>query len=266
MGWFISPAGEAVPALCQKLTCPVCSPGKLRRYRARLSRVKWLRMLTLTMPARGPAGSPLDVSIKVQAEAWRVLSRWLKRNTAMKEYVWCREITQIAAERPNLHQHVLLNSNYIPTGISKRKFKSLLNEAVVRAGYGPIFKLNKVRGRVAQYYVTKYVSKCTQALPRYTRRLQTNVPNLRNGDGGWSFQTLGQREFKSGLYDVCAHGALRPCAECSEDTARAEAAKIAAERGRTLNLIPNMKNCVTRRNADAWIWLSEATGGTRDGP
>ena len=203
VGWFVSPAGEAFRALCGKLTCEVCAPRKLRRYRERLGRVTWSKMLTLTMPGNA---APLEAQIPAQAAAWRVLQRWLKRNANLKEYTWCREATNLLSSRINLHMHVILNSDYVPTAISKRKHKSLLNDAVIRAGFGSVFDITKVRGTGANYYVTKYVSKCTNVFPRYTRRLQTNVPDVRPREPGWHF--MGQRRF-AGPQQADAEGMLR---------------------------------------------------------
>jgi len=85
----------------------------------------------------------------------------------------------------------LLRSDYIPTEISHRQQKRTLNAAIGRAGFGRVFDIKKVVGKGANWYVTKYVSKCTASLPRYTRRLQTNVPEMRQRQGGWHFMAQG---------------------------------------------------------------------------
>ena len=255
IGWFVSPAGEAHRALCGKLTCPVCAPRKLRRYRARLGRVSWSKMLTLTMPAESAA---METSIAQQAAAWRVLQRWLKRNANLREYTWCRELTNAFGSRPNLHMHVIMNSDYVPTAISKRKHKSLLNDAVVRAGFGSIFDIQKIKGSGANWYVTKYVSKCTASLPRYARRLQTNVRDMRVGEPGWHYVSWGKWA-GSGVLDVCHHGSRRyGCAQCSEECA----ARLDASAGVTLslNLISSMKNCVTPDRFQAWLTRDVGSG------
>lgn len=263
---MISPAGEAFAKGCGKLSCPVCAPRKLRRYRARLARTDWMRMLTLTMPAVTdvpPGGDVLEVGIRNQAAAWSVLRRWLKRNVELKEYVWAREVTKASEVRPNLHMHVLLNSEYIPTKIS-RGSKSLLNDAIARAGFGPTFKINKVRGAIG--YVTNYVSKCTQFLPRYARRFQTTVPDLRPRDNGWTFQRMFGLRSRTGacrgecnsvsVLRVCPHGDDRfSCLRCVDERDAREDAQSASRPGTqselSLNLIPSRKKSVTQQMMEA---------------
>jgi len=263
IGWFVSPAGEAFRALCNKLTCPTCAPRKLRRYRERLGRVTWSKMLTLTMP---PDPAPLDVSIARQAASWRVLHRWLKRNANLKEYTWARECTKLDTDRPNLHMHVIMNSDYVPTSISKRGHKSLLNDAIVRAGFGSVFDIKKIRGTGANHYVTKYVSKCDQRLPRYTRRLQSNVPDLRPKESGWHYVSNASWGTAGRVLDVCAHGARSgSCAQCSERSAE-RAGFRGDQLALNLNSISPMKKCVTREGSGAlpaWfqVWMATQDGG-----
>ena len=243
VGWFVSPEGEATRALCQKLSCPTCAPRKLRRYRARLARQPWARLLTLTLP---PNYGSLADGIAAQARGWRVVSQWLRRNYALKEYAWCREVTNVSAPRAHLHMHAIVNSKYIHTKRSKyRVGRRTLDDVARSAGFGyvDVRKVSSVGG--SSGYVTKYISKCTAWLPRYTRRFQSNVPNLPKLSSGWHFLRDWQYS-QDDLLGVCTHGNRRSgCNLCSEECARVDDARRKAAIGVNLrlNLIPSKKNC-----------------------
>ncbi len=206
VGWFANPAtGELAPCLCKKLSCAYCAPRKLRRIRARLNVRTWHRFLTLTMPAE-MAGLELGEIVRRSSASVRSLLRWLKRHGHVADYVWCREVTRIGTLRPHVHFHLLLGKGrYIPTDIS-RKARSTLNAAITRCGFGSVFQLRRLRGSRANRYVTNYVSKCTQWLPRYTRRFQTSVkPRLRflqEAGGKWVFLNQFERAYHYPLRDV----------------------------------------------------------------
>ena len=258
VGWFVSPDGELKPATCGKLSCPDCAPRKLRKYRDRIGRIAWGKMLTVTMPAGfdcPPGDDALSHLVKLQSHSWGILRQWLKRNTAMKDYAWTREVTKLDHPRPNLHLHILLNSKYIPTGISNRKHKSLLNQALTRAGFGSVFKLKRVNSNAAaRYYVTKYLSKSSGAtcyLPRYTRRFQTTVRDVRTRSDGWHFLPNSWFDDLS-LFRMCTHGNDGPtCCECSEERCARKDAERASQIGTTLNvplnLIPSRKKSVSEQ-------------------
>ena len=220
VGWFFNPTtGEASPAPCKKLSCEACAPGRLRQYAARLGTHTWLRFLTITLPA---APAYLKDSLARIRHGWRVVRQWLKRR-GMEHYTWCLEATQTRSERPHLHMHVLMDGAYIPTALSHDIGRAgTLNDALVRAGLGGVFKLSKVRGGLsANAYVTKYLSKSTVRLPRYARRVQTTIralPRVPSADSGqWRFVARNEMHFHLPPMPIrapefaCANGCVEVC-------------------------------------------------------
>ena len=146
-------------------------------------------MLTFTM--RGDASLTRENLADLQ-HSWRVFSRWLARTrtrercahrfryaNAIGARTWVRELGEVGGR---LHLHVLLEIPFL--------CYFCVREAVIRAGFGVVCDIQRVRG-AASGYVSKYLAKSASD-PRWrrlkgARRCQTTVPDFPRAKG-WLFQ------------------------------------------------------------------------------
>lgn len=174
VGWVVSrDTGEVRAVGCGRWLCVSCGPRRRRRYAARLYSRRWDRLITFTQPPL--KGEATRENLRDQARAWRRVWQWARRR-GMTDYAWVREL---GARTGRLHLHVIVKSPFLPHRQLKR--------ACVRNGFGSVVDVRKIRSKEAVRYVAKYLSKGTSAYPRYTRRVQTNVPAVRGSNQDWLF-------------------------------------------------------------------------------
>ena len=131
---------------CKSWSCPRCAKRKSREiaHRARAAFVhEHMRFLTVTIKPRPSQAEALTHTNR----AWNRLRTNIVRTFGKVKYFKVLE-PQPSTGMP--HFHVLLN-RYLPS--------HWLNVALVRAGFGPIFKIKDVRSELCYGYVVKYLGK-----------------------------------------------------------------------------------------------------------
>lgn len=131
---------------CKSWSCPKCARKKARQVADRAYynfKSEHMRFLTLTIVPR----SSLTEALSHINAAWNRLRTNITRNYGKIKYFKVLE-SQPRSKMP--HFHVLINK-YIPS--------SWLKMAVVRAGFGRIYKIEDVRSDQILGYVTKYLRK-----------------------------------------------------------------------------------------------------------
>lgn len=207
VGWVTSKeSGEVRRVVCGRWLCPRCGPRRQRELARRLRPAGFSRLITFTQ--RPGAGHVSRETLHVQAKAWRGVKQWLTRSARLRSFVWVRER---GGATGRLHLHVLVESDYVPW--------RALRAACKRAGFGVVVDVRRARGPRASAYVLKYLSKCRERWPRYTRRVQTNVPRPPFDAGAWEFEAQ---------YQWAAQSAAEPA-----DVAERQGAKV----GEQLTLI-----------------------------
>lgn len=190
LGWAVNHStGEVRRVVCGRWSCEPCGRSRRRQFLARTRRETYDRFITLTHPPS--SGVPTAENIRNESRAWSRARQWLKRKHGLGQYVWTRELTKSGL----LHLHILVKSRFVPQRELARKVESY--------GFGKITDIRRVRSRVAQAYVAKYLAKANINWPRYTRRAQTSVRDVREANTDWHFLRQWEWAAKYGLPAVC---------------------------------------------------------------
>jgi hypothetical protein len=178
VGNFINQAtGELTPARCKKWSCKFCGPRAARRFVARVMRAKCYTY-AITLTAR-PHGAMTRELVKSFNASWRSWKQWLERETGgrLGDCSWTLEQ---GPANGHLHRHALI--------ATRRSFSyKRARAALVRCGLGAVCDFKPIRsqksGAVGGRYLGKYLAKATSEhqsqWPRYSRRAQTSVPDVR---------------------------------------------------------------------------------------
>lgn len=174
LGWAVNRStGEVKCVVCGRWSCEPCGRSRRRQFLARVRRETYDRFITLThTPDRG---LPTPENLRASSRAWSRTRQYLKRKYNLGQYVWVRELTR----RGNLHLHVLVKSQFVP--------QRELAKQVESYGFGKVTDIRYVRSDHAQGYIAKYLSKANINWPKYTRRAQTSVRDVRAPHGDWDF-------------------------------------------------------------------------------
>jgi hypothetical protein len=175
--FFCEATGQLIPARCKKWSCKFCGPRRARRWIARIRRAARVDyFLTLTAP---PHGAVTRALVKKFNASWRSFLQWLKREIkGIGDISWTLEQGK---KTGHLHRHVLIQTG---RSFSYKRARA----ALVRSGHGAVCKFIPVRSsqsaRVGSGYLGKYLGKMldehSTQWPRYSRRAQTTVPELRS--------------------------------------------------------------------------------------
>lgn len=175
--FFCEATGQLLPARCKKWSCKFCGPRRARRWIARIRRAARVDYF-ITLTAR-PHGAVTRELVKKFNASWRSWLQWLKREVkGIGDISWTLEQ---GSNTNHLHRHALIETG---GSFSYRRARA----ALVRTGHGAVCKFVPVRAQRSAMagagYIGKYLGKAlgehSSQWPRYSRRAQTSVPEMKS--------------------------------------------------------------------------------------